>query len=133
MRSTVSQDHFAWFLLTCPDESFRDPQRALKLVKSVTATVPERLPAWRTLSLAHYRLGQWDDAETALQPLMVGRSDHSLDAATLYVQAMIEWQLGERDEARQTYERAVHYAARQQTLDRSLAVLSREASAILKK
>jgi serine/threonine protein kinase len=131
-RSTVSQDHFAWFLLTCPDKSFRDPERALKLVKSVTMTVPDRLRAWRTLSLAHYRLGQWDDAEQALQPLLVAGSEESFDATTLYLRAMIEWQLGDRAQASRTFELATSRSAANNSHSTTSDPLAAEAASLLK-
>jgi hypothetical protein len=132
-RTTVSQDHFAWFLLTCPDETFREPQRALNLAKIVTRTVPERLSAWRTQSLAHYRLGQWHEAEHALQTLLIGSSDESLDAATLYLRAMIEWQLGDHAEARQTIELARSRRSSDRRSDSGEASLAAEAKALVKR
>jgi predicted Zn-dependent protease len=130
-RTTVSQDHFAWFLLTS-DESLRDPTRALRLAQTVTKTVPERLRAWRTQSLAHYRLGQWGEAERALQPLLVGRSDESVDPATLCLQAMIEWRQGSQAEARRIFNRATTRGAPDKTNDSPFATLLREARLVLK-
>jgi tetratricopeptide (TPR) repeat protein len=127
---TVTADHLAWFWLTCPDESFRDPQQALELAQSVTAAAPERLSAWRTLSLAHYRLGQWDKAELALQTV-VSRSDDSLDVTTLYLRAMIDWQLGNHADARQTFDRAKTAIASNDFSDAALTTLSAEAAALL--
>jgi tetratricopeptide (TPR) repeat protein len=131
VRTTVSNDHFAWFLLTCSDESFRDAQRARKLVQSVTKAVPERRPAWRTLSLAHYRLGQWDAAEAALQTLFTSATDESTDAGALYLLAMIQWQKGERDEAREAFDRATAAMKSTNMSDSNIDILANEARLLL--
>jgi tetratricopeptide (TPR) repeat protein len=127
-RTTVSQDHLAWFLLTRPDESFRDPQRALRLVKSVTKTVPERLPAWRTLSLAHYRLGDWDKAEHALRASSFRGEPE--DATALFLRSMIHWQQGRQTAARGDFERAKELVEKTGALDDQVRSLQREAAAL---
>ena len=69
IKTTVSSDHFVWFLLTCPDQSFGNPELAIKIAQSNTQAVPERASAHRAIAFALYRLGKWDEAEAALAEL----------------------------------------------------------------
>ena len=45
-RTPETVDRFAWFLLTCEDQSFRNPSKAVELAHSVVKEVPERGDAW---------------------------------------------------------------------------------------
>jgi tetratricopeptide (TPR) repeat protein len=102
----VATDRFAWFLLTCDDSAFRDLPQALRIAQIVTKAAPERLSAWRTLSYAHYRLGQMDEAERALDYSHSHAGDHSADAAELFLRSMIEWRQGDYEGARESFDQA---------------------------
>jgi tetratricopeptide (TPR) repeat protein len=117
-------------LLTCPDESFRDPQRAIKIAQAVTRMVPERASARRALSFALYRLGKWDEAEAAIERLVAAPTDDSIDAGALFVLAMIQWQKGEREEARRIYDRAIAIPF-EKPIDPIVSTLAVEAAALL--
>ena len=71
---------------------------------------------WTALGIARYRQSQWQEARTAFdKSLQLGtevrgvtaRSVH--DAIDWFFLAMSHWQLGEQDEARQCYDRAVEW------------------------
>jgi serine/threonine protein kinase/Flp pilus assembly protein TadD len=128
--TTVSADHFAWFLLTCPDESFRDPERALLIAQTITQLAPERASARLALGFAQYRLKKWGEAEAALAGLVAGRIDVSTDAGALFVLAMIQWQRGDRDVARRTFDRAIAIPVEKPS-DSIVVTLAREAAELL--
>jgi tetratricopeptide (TPR) repeat protein/tRNA A-37 threonylcarbamoyl transferase component Bud32 len=52
----------AWFLVTCPDESLRDPKRALELARQATSINPENANQVSTLAFAFYENGDYDAA-----------------------------------------------------------------------
>jgi tetratricopeptide (TPR) repeat protein len=104
----VLLNQLAWFLATCPDPKFRDPERAVRLAQQATSHKP---PAnmdlgsyWHALGVAHYRAGNW---KQTLEAFEKGRELKRIAAAwDWYFQAMAHWQLGNRDEARRYYELA---------------------------
>jgi tetratricopeptide (TPR) repeat protein len=57
----------AWFLATCREERFRDPQRAVELARTVVEAFPQDDECWTTLGVAHYRAGQTFEAIAALE------------------------------------------------------------------
>ncbi|MCA9148486.1 MAG: protein kinase [Planctomycetales bacterium] len=91
------------FLTHCPDLSFRDPQRALQLAENVamdSSGISSRWLAW-----SQYRCGVWREAAASVEHSMQLRSGG--DASDWLLLAMIEWQLGQQDQARQTLGRAL--------------------------
>jgi len=58
---------YSWFLATCPDESFRNPALALVMAERGVTLGPEQGECWSALGVAHYRMGNWQKAETAFQ------------------------------------------------------------------
>jgi tetratricopeptide (TPR) repeat protein len=108
--------------LYCPDRTFRDPRRALELAKEAVRLLPKSLPSqypWgvrRIAGLAHYRLGEWNEAVAALTAEV-----EPYDAESQFSLAMAHWQLGNKDEARKWYDRGAEanrkypngYAARE--------------------
>jgi serine/threonine protein kinase/tetratricopeptide (TPR) repeat protein len=92
--------------LYCPDRTFRDPRRALELGKEAIRLLPKSPPApyaWlvrRIVGLAHYRLGEWNEAVAVLTDI----ADHD-NAESRFCLAMAHWQLGNKEEARKWYDR----------------------------
>jgi uncharacterized protein HemY len=56
----------AWFLVTCADESFRNPTRAGPLAQKAVDLSPENPDFLNTLGMVQYRLGQWQAAVASL-------------------------------------------------------------------
>src|SRR4029079_3740270 len=110
IRTTTATERFAWFLLTCPDKSFRDPQAARGLLQSVVLTNPLHRAGWQSLSLACCRLGKLEKARQALVMADRARGKVALeqpdDAADLFARAIVEWQTGNHDAAQQAFKRA---------------------------
>jgi tetratricopeptide (TPR) repeat protein len=132
----------ARLLATCPDAKFRDAARAVRLAKKAVAMSSQDARYWRTLGAAYYRAGTWKEAIEALEKSMelgqggdtmwwartrggVGGLEKSMelgqggDSFDWFFLAMAHWQLGNKDEARRWYEKAVEWMDKnQQILER---------------
>lgn len=131
LRNPDAMVRFAWFLLTSEDESFRDPARALELAKSAVKEVPDRAAAWFTLGLALYRNGDWQAAEEALRTsiqLAPGGAAGGDDALLL---AMIRWQQGRPEKARESFDQARAVIERDGLSDEALLRLQAEAAELI--
>jgi tetratricopeptide (TPR) repeat protein len=113
-------NQFARFLLTCKDESFRDPARALPMAEHVVKDIPERGAAWHTLALARYRNGRWDAAEEALEQLVRHSVAGRPDGEHWLLLSMIRAREGRLDEARQWHKKASDWIDANETVDEAL-------------
>jgi serine/threonine protein kinase len=96
---------YAWFLATCPDPKFRDPQRAVGMARQLVNQLPQVAAHWLLLGAGLYGAGDYGAAVPALEretQLPTGQTS----TAALYL-AMAHWRLGHREEARDWYQRAV--------------------------
>jgi serine/threonine-protein kinase len=94
----------AWFLLTTTEPPLRDTARALRLAKKAVDARPETGDYRNTLGLAHYRNGDDKAAVAELETAMRLRAASSFD---WFVLAMAHWRLGNHDQARTWFDRAV--------------------------
>jgi serine/threonine protein kinase/Flp pilus assembly protein TadD len=96
----------AWFLLACPDPAFRDPARALELAKkSVARSEGKDGNLWNTLGVAQYRLGDWQAALDSLEKANRLRGERQ--AEDWFFLTMAQWQIGQKEVAQASYNRAV--------------------------
>jgi tetratricopeptide (TPR) repeat protein len=101
-------NNLAWTLATSHHFSeLRDVPRAVALVQKAVELAPEVWDYWNTLGVALYRAGSWKAGIAALEKSMALRGGG--DSMDWFFLAMAHWQLGERDEARQWYDRAVRW------------------------
>ena len=99
-------------LANCPDAEFRDPQRAVELATDFLEKAPDNSDAWLYLGIAQYRLGEWHSALEALHRSMEFSPEdiefHSEHYSFQWFHlALAHWQLGDKEQARNTYDRAV--------------------------
>src|SRR5262249_38403794 len=95
----------ARLLATSPAAKLRDPDRAVKLARKAVQLAPKVGNFWNTLGVAHYRAGDWKAAVAALDKSVdLGKGG---DAVDFFFLAMAHRKLGNHDEARKWYERAV--------------------------
>jgi tetratricopeptide (TPR) repeat protein len=106
-RSPNMLGFFAWFLLFCRDESFRDPARALALADAGLVEAPRHEMLNQMRGIALYRLGQYKPAIDALQQSAAPRGKASI-VDVLFL-AMSHWQLGNQKEAREWYNTGVDW------------------------
>jgi eukaryotic-like serine/threonine-protein kinase len=94
-------------LSSCPATQFRNPTRAVELARAALQKVPTRAEYWRTLALAEYRAGNWRAARDGA--LKARQLQPAADDWDLFVLAMAQWQLGDKNEAQKACERAVSW------------------------
>jgi tetratricopeptide (TPR) repeat protein len=119
----------AWFLATCPDGQFRDPERAVQLARGALDLAPRGGDCWLTLGVAHYRAGDWKAAAAALRKAMDFRSGGS-SLEWLFL-AMAHWKLGDKQLARTWYDRAVLRMEKNKPGDGKLGRFRSEAASLL--
>lgn len=99
------QNIIAWILVDTPAIQFRDPKRAIRILKKILQDDPLWGRCWATLAIAHFELGQWDDALEAMQKsLEANKKETQLDQ---FFMAMMHWQCGNKHEARKWYDKAL--------------------------
>ena len=105
-RRSLADNSLAWSLATDPNPRLRDPGRAVALAKKAVELWPHDGRFLNTLGVACYRTA------TARRPSPRWRSRWSSSGAdtesfNTFFLAMAHWQLGEKEEARDWYDRAV--------------------------
>src|SRR5262249_5357596 len=90
-RDPAIQNEVAWFLVTCPVTRFRDPVEAVKLAQQAVERDAGQPAYWNTLGVAHYRVGEWKAAQTALERAVQMRQGGT-GFEWLFL-AMTHWQL----------------------------------------
>lgn len=106
-RAANAMNSLAWGLATDLDPSRRNPERAVELAREAVELVPKDAAHWNTLGVAYYRARQFVEATTALRKAM--ELAQGGDAYDWYFMAMALCKLGQKDEARTLYDRAVKW------------------------
>jgi serine/threonine protein kinase/tetratricopeptide (TPR) repeat protein len=128
-RDSGSHNQLAWFLVTCPYVALRDPVEGLKLARKAVEMGPCNGGIWNTLGAAHYLNENWKEAVAALERSMQLR--HGGDSYDWFFLAMAHWQRGEKEEARQWFDRAVAWMDRNMPKGKELGRLRAEAAALM--
>jgi serine/threonine protein kinase/Tfp pilus assembly protein PilF len=128
-RALFNND-LAWMLVTAPDPRLHDPAEAVRLATRASEQYPKAPNVWNTLGVARYRAGEYRAAIAALgKAEELGRGqEFGFNALFL---AMAHWRLGERDEARRWYDRAVAWIAKEKPGDDELRRFRAEAEGLL--
>jgi tetratricopeptide (TPR) repeat protein len=127
-EDAAGHDMRAWFLAAGPDPQFHDARRAVELAKKATTLVPKELGYWTTLGAAHYRAGNWQEAVAVLS-----RPQHLFPYScwNYFLLAMAHGRLGDQDEARRWYDRAVQLMDKDHSGDWELSRFRAEAEQVL--
>jgi tetratricopeptide (TPR) repeat protein len=118
--------NMAWHLATFPEASGRDPGRALELAQKAVALAPTKSSPWNTLGVAQYRTGDGRAAIASLTKSMLLRKGSS--GPDWFYLAMAYWQVGEKEEARRWYAKAVSWVKANPMDQREFLELSAEAA-----
>jgi Flp pilus assembly protein TadD len=86
---------------------------AIELARKAVELAPKEALHWNTLGVAHYRAGHWKEAIEALSKSMELQKG-ALESFDTFFLAMAHWQFGEKETARQWYDRAVQWLERNQ-------------------
>jgi serine/threonine protein kinase/Flp pilus assembly protein TadD len=101
-----AHNYLAWLLLSAEDLSLRDPKQALFHAEkglSKNPTPPEN----NTVGVAYYRIGRFKEAVDTLSEVARLRNDICKD--TYFFLAMALWQLGDKNEARDWFDKGVQW------------------------
>jgi serine/threonine protein kinase/predicted Zn-dependent protease len=124
-----SHNELAWVFATCPDAKFRDPGQAVALAKKAIELAPKSPAYVNTLGVAHYRAGDPKAAIAALEQSM--RLNDGGNSYDWFFLAMAHWRLGEKDNARRWYDRAVQWMDQNQPKSEALRRFRGEATELL--
>jgi tetratricopeptide (TPR) repeat protein/serine/threonine protein kinase len=128
-RHAQANANLARLLATCPDARLRNMARAVEVAKKAVELAPSAWSCWNTLGAAHYRAGEWKAAITALEKsIELRRGGDSFD---WFLQAMAHWQLGNKEEARTRFEKAVAWMEKNKPSDEELRRFRAEAEELL--
>jgi non-specific serine/threonine protein kinase/serine/threonine-protein kinase len=125
----ASMDMLARLLATCPDAKVRNTSRAVELAKRAVELAPNDGNYWNTLGVANYRGGDGKAAIAALEKSMALRKGG--DSLDWFFLAMAHWQLGDKEEARKCYRRAVEWMQKNKPNDEALRRFRAEAATLL--
>jgi tetratricopeptide (TPR) repeat protein len=120
---------FAWRLANAQGPKRRGGRQAVAFAELAVKAAPNNGKFWNTLGAAHYRAGNWKEAVTALEKSMQLRQGG--DGFDWFFLAMAHWQLGDRDKARQWFDRAVQWLDKYQPRNEELGRFRAEAAALL--
>jgi serine/threonine protein kinase len=121
---------FAWMLATAAESKYREPARAVDLATEVVQHAPNFPDKWTTLGVACYRAGDWKNAIAALEKseaLAPGR----FAGINGFFLALAHWQLGEKEKARQLYDRAAQWMDKNEPKNENLRRFRAEAVELL--
>jgi tetratricopeptide (TPR) repeat protein/tRNA A-37 threonylcarbamoyl transferase component Bud32 len=119
----------AQLLANCRDPKQRDPIQALLYARKAVELAPNERNNWNTLGVAEFRAANWKGAIAALEKSAeLGQGGDGFDWFFL---AMAHWQLGDKDKARQWYDRAVTWMEKNPPSDEDISRLRLEAAALL--
>jgi len=126
----LALDSVAWDLATGP-EQMRDPARAVQVAKRAVEANPGGHSPWGTLGVAYYYNGQYEEAlEALLKSLeLVPLGEDTI--STVFFLVMTHHQLGQAEQARQWYDRAVEWIEENTPEDDYLNRIRAEAQELL--
>ena len=129
-KNFTALNNLAWLLATCPEAKLRDPGRAVALAAKAAELSPKEGNFWNTLGAARYSAGDWKEAVAALEKSTALRNGG--DSSDWYFLAMARWQLGDKEDARRWYDKAVRWQEKNQPGNEELTRFRGEAEDLLK-
>jgi Flp pilus assembly protein TadD/serine/threonine protein kinase len=124
-----SPNDLAWHLANVPDPKQRDGRQAVAFAQLAAKAAPTNGNYWNTLGAAHYRAGNWKEAVAALEKSVELRKGG--DSSNWFFLAMAHWKLGEKEEARTWFDRAVQWMDKNQPGNEELGRFRAEAAELL--
>jgi tetratricopeptide (TPR) repeat protein/serine/threonine protein kinase len=125
----IGPNRSAWRLANAPDPKRRNGRQAVEFAKLAVEAAPTNGKYWNTLGAAQYRAGNWKEAIAALERSMELRKGG--DSSDWFFLAMAHWKLGEKEEARTWFDRAVQWMDKNQPKNDELGRFRAEAAQLL--
>ncbi len=132
-RSTLgSMNDVAWSLATIADLKLRDPRRAVELATKAAELAPKNAAHRGTLGTARYRAGDCKGAIADLEKALgLRKTNDPMCAYESFFIAMAHWQLGEKEQARTWFAKAVAWMEQGKKDDLQLQRFRAEAAELL--
>ena len=126
-------DKASWYLVQAPAGTRDDYLLALRRAEAAVRLAPENGTYLKTLGVALYRLGRYEDAlESLRRAAALHAAKNSGPTPTeLAFLAMAHWQLGDKPQARSWYDKAVQWMEKNQPKNEELLRFRAEAAALL--
>jgi tetratricopeptide (TPR) repeat protein len=105
------------------------PGLAVELARKAVSLAPGEGAVWNTLGVAQFRAGNWRESINALQKSKALRNGG--DSFDWFVLAMAHWRLGNKDEARRSYDRGAAWMDKNKPDDEELRHFRAEAADLL--
>jgi tetratricopeptide (TPR) repeat protein len=130
-RSNVAmlKNNYAWLLVTRPDHSLADAQKALDLAKDALTLNPMDGALWNTIAAANYRSERWQAARDALLRSMEIRADG--DGYDWILMALVYGKMGRTEHAKDWYKKAAQWRLDARPWDEELYHFEVEAAQLL--
>jgi Tfp pilus assembly protein PilF len=122
-------NNLAWLLCARPDQKPHDPAEAVALAEKAVTGLPQNGMFWNTLGVARFRLGENEPARKALERSM--ELSKGGDPNDWFVLAMLSVHDGDREKAREWYEKSTAELKKKPTDDPDLLYFQSEAAARL--
>jgi serine/threonine-protein kinase len=129
-ESAAANEELAWLLATSAEPRLRDAARAVELAQKAVNAQPKSSNYRNTLGVAHYRNGDHKAAVAELE-MAVSLREGGAEGFDGFFLAMAYWRLGDRDQARTWFNRAVEWMDTHRTHDDELRRFRAEAEALL--
>ncbi len=126
-KCAEAHNNLAWIQARFPDDTSFDPEQAFISARKAVELNPSNWFYLNTLGVAAFRVGDWKTAEQYLQKSIGFNGGKAVDWFFL---AMTRWHQGKRKEARQWFDQAVSWIARN-TSDDELRRFHAEAAELL--
>jgi tetratricopeptide (TPR) repeat protein/tRNA A-37 threonylcarbamoyl transferase component Bud32 len=122
-------NELAWILATSPEPRVRDAALAVQLAQKAVKARQKSGDYWNTLGVAHYRNGDDKAAVAELETAM--RLREGGDSFDWFFLSMAHWRLGNRNQARTWFDRAVQWMDKHKPHNDELRRFRAEAEAML--
>jgi serine/threonine protein kinase/tetratricopeptide (TPR) repeat protein len=131
MKPDIAEAHncLAWWLANHPNPKDRDPDGGVHWAKKAVELAPKEGSYWNTLGVAHYRAGAWKEAIAALEKSMEFRKGGN--SADWFFLAMCHEKLGDKEKARQWYDKAMKWMDKNDPANEELRGFRAESAAVL--
>ena len=121
----IAFNKLAWRLVTCPDPDERKPDQAVELAKKAVELCPNNVNCWNTLGTAQYRAGHWKPSAIAFEEV------RRLGKTPTFILAMAQWQLGEKETVRRSFQETLDEVNKDFPDDQQLRGMQAEAEKLM--
>jgi len=84
----IPYNSMSWLLATCPDDKYRDGNKAVEFAKKATEFEPKKVAYWSTLAVAYAEAGKFEDAVKTQEKAIKMLNEKDKDAITRYTERL---------------------------------------------